>query len=125
MAKARSQPENLGEQPVQFRHRDAQRIANAVAAHEARRRDRKPSELPRASGGGGGGLTLGKVTAAWNKNTLRQVIVHDQGNALFESTSAPPAFVNGVVNKFANVEADKWVMIGEANGRWYLVSAEC
>jgi hypothetical protein len=55
---------NRGDQPVTFRHSDAQRIANAVAAHESGRRDRKSSQLPRAAGGGsGGGVTL--VTATF------------------------------------------------------------
>lgn len=80
-------------------------------------------ELPRR--GGGGGLKLGKVTAAWNKNSLRDVVVYSEGNALSEATASPADVLTGVVNKFADVAANKWVMVGKTNGRWYLISAEC
>ena len=45
---------NSGEQPVQFKLADAQRIANVVGQVEGSRRGRKGSTLPRAAGGGGG-----------------------------------------------------------------------
>lgn len=65
---------NTSEQPVQFRQRDAQRINDAVLAHESKRRGRNPSSLPRASGGGGGGGIEEVVfLGAWPKNTSKQV----------------------------------------------------
>lgn len=63
--KARDQPANRGDQPVTFRHSDAQRIANAVAAHESGRRDRKSSQLPRAAGAAGGGIVTATFLANW------------------------------------------------------------
>lgn len=80
-------------------------------------------DMPRP--GGGGGLRLGKVTAAWNKHSLRNVIVYSQGDALAEQASSPPETLEACVNKFVNVQANKWVIVGRVNGRWYLVSAEC
>lgn len=86
--KQRNQPSNRGDQPVTFRHSDAQRIANAVAAHEGGRRDRKPSQLPRAAGGGGGGSELRTATflGGWLRGTYR-VINFDGHNVAFGSTN--------------------------------------
>lgn len=70
-------------------------------------------------------MFLGKVTATWTKGTIQNVIAHDIGAALSENTQTPETVVENCVNKFADVEADKWVMVGRTNGRWYLISAEC
>jgi hypothetical protein len=67
------QPANKTEQLVQFRMRDAQRINNAVLAHESARRGRSPSKLPRAFGGGGGGIDQVFFLGAWPKDTYKQV----------------------------------------------------
>jgi len=69
------QPANKTEQLVQFRMGDAQRINNAVLAHESSRRGRSPSSLPRAAGGGGGGGGVEEVrfVGAWPKHTYKQV----------------------------------------------------
>lgn len=82
-------------------------------------------DLPRRGGGGGSSLKLGRVTAAWNKSTLASVVEYGSGTALNEEFGVPPVIIEDCVNKFANVEAGAWVLIGSANGRWYLVSAEC
>lgn len=79
----------------------------------------------RGRGGGGSSLRFGRVTAAWNKNSLRDVVVYSEGAALAEAAADPAVVLTGVVNRFADVAANKWVMVGKANGRWYLVSAEC
>lgn len=73
MAKERDKPANENEQLVQFRRRDAQRIANAVHAHETARRGRNPSRLPRAAGEGGegGAADAGLVTATFLGSWLR------------------------------------------------------
>jgi hypothetical protein len=69
-----NQSANKTEQLVQFRLRDAQRINNAVLAHESGRRGRSPSSLPRAAGsGGGGGIEEVLFTGAWPQNTYKQV----------------------------------------------------
>lgn len=70
------QSANKTEQVAQFRLRDAQRINNAVLAHESARRGRSPSKLPRAAGGGGGGgggLEEVRFAGAWPKDTYKQV----------------------------------------------------
>ena len=69
------QPANKTEQLVQFRLRDAQRINNAVLAHESARRGRMSSTLPRAAGGGGGGgIEEVRFQGAWPRNTYKQVV---------------------------------------------------
>lgn len=54
--KKKSTPANQGNQPVQFTRRDAGRVAKVVHAYEHGRRPANPSSLPRAAGGGGGGI---------------------------------------------------------------------
>lgn len=67
-------PANKTEQTVSFRLKDAQRINNAVLAHESAIRGRNPSMLPRAAGGGGGGgIEEVRFVGAWPKDTFRQV----------------------------------------------------
>lgn len=69
-----NQSANKTEQLVQFRLRDAQRINNAVLAHESGRRGRSPSSLPRAAGGGGGGgVEEVRFVGAWPQHTYKQV----------------------------------------------------
>jgi hypothetical protein len=53
------------------------------------------------------------------------VLIYSGGTALAETVSSPSVTIESAVNKFVDVAANKWVMIGRANGRWYLVSAEC
>lgn len=64
---------NSGEQLVQFRKRDAQRISDAVLAHESARRGRTPSALPRAFSGGGGAIEEVTYEGAWPEGTIKQV----------------------------------------------------
>lgn len=75
--------------------------------------------------GGGGAMRLGKVTATWNKDSLRDVVVYGDGEALAEEAASPPVVVTECVNKFSTVLADRWVIIGKMHGRWYLIAAEC
>jgi len=75
--------------------------------------------------GGGGAMRLGKVTATWNKDSLRDVVVYGGGEALAEEAASPPVVVTECVNKFVTVHADRWVIIGKMHGRWYLIAAEC
>jgi hypothetical protein len=106
---------------------DIRRVVGRVEAEPYRvngvTQDVRLQDMPRP--GGGGGLTLGKVTAAWNKNSLQSVIIYSGGTALAETVASPSVTIESAVNKFVDVAANKWVMIGRANGRWYLVSAEC
>ena len=73
-------------------------------------------------------LKLGKSLAVgeWAKGTLASVQVYDQGDPPNETTDDPVETIEDVVNKFADIDQDAWVMIGLAsNGRWYVISAEC
>ena len=64
-----------GGEGIMFRHADAQRIANAVHAHETSRRGRNPSTLPRAPGGGsGGGIRMARFVGGWPKGESKQVV---------------------------------------------------
>ena len=73
--KKAAEPANKGDRVVQFRHGDAQRIADAVHAFETSRRDHNPSTLPRAvgGGGGGGGVVDAYYYGAWNKGTIKVI----------------------------------------------------
>lgn len=117
-------PANQGDQTVQFRRSDAQRIANAVHAYETGIRQANPSRLPRAVVGGGR-LRLCKTSAAFNKGTVATLNVWEDGTPPNETQTAGVT-VADVVNKFANIASGKWVSVAlHGNGRWYVVSAEC
>jgi len=66
---------NSGEQPVQFKLADAQRIANVVGAVEGARRGRKGSTLPRAAGGGGGAIATATFAGSWLKGSYKILTV--------------------------------------------------
>lgn len=72
------------------------------------------------------GIRLAKTTTPWNKGTLADVEVYDQGTPPNEQKDTPPEVLEDCVNKFANVASGKWVMVSRLpNGRWYLIAAEC
>lgn len=108
---------NSGEQLVQFRLSDAQRISNAVTWVESHRRDRKPSWLPRAAGSSvaatDNGIYLGTFTGPWAKGGTKNVYV---GTASYS-----------VVNHFATVDlSGKCAFARIVNGGSYiLIAAEC
>ena len=114
-----------GEQGVGFRVRDAERINKAVLAYESGRRPANGSKLPRATGGGGGGMTLGRLTQAWQKNTLADVVAYDSGEPLQEVASDPPSVLAGCVNKLADGPGGRLVYLGLVNGVYHLISWEC
>jgi hypothetical protein len=66
---------NSGEQPVQFKLADAQRIANVVGQVEGGRRGRKNSTLPRAAGGGGAGIATATFSGNWLKGSEKVLSV--------------------------------------------------
>lgn len=76
-------------------------------------------------GGGGGSLRIGKTgTSAWTKGTLADIELYESGTPPNETASSET--ITGVVNKWADVPAGKWVGIQKAqNGMYYLVVAEC
>lgn len=99
------------------------KVAEMPEGERPTRIETRFEDLPRH--GGGGAMRLGKVTATWNKDSLRDVVVYGGGEALAEEAASPPVVVTECVNKFATVLADRWVIIGKMHGRWYLIAAEC
>jgi hypothetical protein len=58
------------------------------------------------------------------KGTVRDLDVYQGGTPPDESSSDEA--VPGVVNKYANIGANKWVSVAlHGNGYWYVVAAEC
>lgn len=101
----------------------ARRIGAAVRAVEQGGRDVPPVMFRQT--GDDESVRLGKTSAAWNKGTLSSVNVWESGTPPNETQTIGEVLTN-CVNKFANVAADKWVILARAqNGYWYLISAEC
>ena len=114
---------------ITFTRPAADRIANVVLIVEQGSLDGATLRFPRASESGGSSssspLLLGRTTAAWAKSTLASVVIYDAGDPLEEEFSAPPLIIESCVNKFADVEAGAFVMLGVAHGRHYMIAAEC
>ena len=113
---------------VSFTEEGARRIVNAVRAHERGNANQPPVRFNRSVGGddGGGPVRLGKTGSEWPKGTLSDIDVHEAGTPPSETANSPTETIENCVNKFANVGADKWVIVAQAgNGHWYLISAEC
>ena len=76
-------------------------------------------------GGGGGGPPnshlLAKTKYAWNKESFAYVRAWG-GVFPYEFDLGYDVYA---INRFANVAANKWVMLGNVNYTWYLVAAEC
>lgn len=110
---------------VDFTRGAAERIAAVVRQVEQGNRDgaaltfRKVFEPPSPAGET---MRLGKTSAEWLKASTQDIVIY-AGTTLSET--ATTLTISSVANKFADVEADKWVMIGRANGAWYLIAAEC
>lgn len=106
---------NSGDQLVQFRMSDAERIANVVNIVEGSRRIRKGSVLPRAAGGGGG-VVLCTFTAPWAKD----------GTAVVTSVSSTASQYTAT-NHFASLAGtgSKKCAIGLDATGWILIAAEC
>ncbi len=120
--KQRNQPSNRGDQPVTFRHSDAQRIANAVAAHEGGRRDRKSSQLPRAAGGAGGGIVTATFLANWLTN--QDKVVH-LGGAVTNTASARNELFDIVGSGGQNVRKCLLSRHPVLEGAYILVNFDC
>jgi hypothetical protein len=111
---------NPGLQPVQFTLTDAQRIATVVGQVESERRTPQASSLPRATTG----LShyLSKTYRKWLKETGETLYIY-AGQPLSEQ---PLVATNETVvawNHFGDVEADEWVILGRANGTFYLLGS--
>lgn len=73
--------------------------------------------------GGSGSVRLCKTSAAFNKGTTATLNVWEDGTPASETQTSGETLQ--VVNKFANVAADRWVLVAKAsNGAWYLAEYE-
>jgi hypothetical protein len=110
-------PANKAERVVQFRQKDAQRIASVVHTIETARKDAKTSKLPRAIGGSGGGtFATARFTGAWSKDTLKTITfladTTETVNAsnIFSTISLPSSGVTALRCAVA-LEGTTWVLI--------------
>ena len=78
---------NSGEQPVMFKHSDAQRIANVVGAVEGARRGRKNSTLSRAAGGGGGKVEIATFYGSWPRGASKSVTLTSDTTQVVTATN--------------------------------------
>jgi hypothetical protein len=77
-------------------------------------------------GSGRNSLRLCKTgSTAWSKDTIRTLDVWENGTPGSESQTTGET-VESVVNKYANLQANKFCSVAEhGNGVWYVVAAEC
>lgn len=107
---------NFGEQLVQFKLSDAERIASVVSTVEKSRRGRTPSHLPRAAGGGGGGIRLVTFTGSWPIGSSK--------NVTFDASTDTAS----VVNLFHNIGVDcgtRKAAIAKNGTAWMLLVPQC
>jgi len=110
---------------------DIRRVVERVSAEpygsEVTRIPTRLQDMRRGGGGGGGELRLAKPigTTVWPKDSVRNVVVYDQGEPLLEAFDDPPEVIVGVINKMIDVPSEAWVIVGRLGSRWYLISAEC
>ncbi|NBW09332.1 MAG: hypothetical protein EBR82_15035 [Caulobacteraceae bacterium] len=71
----------------------------------------------------GGSIRIGKTTALWSKNTLATITLYESGTPPNETAGG--GTLENCVNKFANIPANKWVMLASLNGHFYVIAAEC
>ena len=66
---------------------------------------------------------LARTTVVFAKGTAKVITVYS-GPPLAEVVGSPAETVTAY-NKFADVPANKWVMLGLMAGNWYVIAAEC
>lgn len=113
--------------PVGFSREGAQRIADAVRRVEGGVDPKRAGWHAYRSDGEGEPVRLGKTEGyAWAKGTVRDITLYERGEPPDEQQNIPAATLRDCVNKFADIEAYKWVMLAKcANDRWYVIAAEC
>lgn len=110
---------------VAFTRDSASRIAAATLAYERGNRDQSPIHF-RDTGDDGDPIRIGKTSSIWGKDSVATITLYESGSPPNETTATPAKTLEGCVNKFATVLADKWVAVARAaNGSWYLIAAEC
>lgn len=110
---------------VAFTEDAAARVAKATLAYERGNRDQSPITFRQVSDDGDP-IRIGKTTAAWDKGTLATITLYEAGTPPNETANSPAETIQDAVNKFGDVEADRWVAVARGqNGSWYLIAAEC
>lgn len=108
---------------VTFSEDGARRIVNAVRGYERGNRDQPPVMFRQP--GDDFPLRLCKTSAAFNKGTVATLNVWEAGTPPAETQTTGVTVAN-VVNKYANIGANKFVSVAlHSNGRWYVIAAEC
>ena len=75
-------------------------------------------------GESGDDLRIGKTASLWSKGTTATIALYESGTP--PSLTSSGESLEGCVNLFANVAADKWVaMLTGPRGKAFLISAEC
>jgi hypothetical protein len=117
----------MGRNRRPYMNEDAiERTAKVVKAFEGGGRDQPPIRFRQPGGDDGDPVRLGKTTAAWAKGTLADIELYEEGTPPSETANSPTETLEDCVNKFADIGADKWVIVARGgNGSWYLIAAEC
>lgn len=109
---------------VTFNESDARRIAAATRAYERGNRDQPPIKFRAAGGDDGEPVRIGKTSTEWAKGTTRTITLWETGTPPDETQGG--GTLEGCVNKFGTVGANKWVaLMRGVNGKFYLIAAEC
>ncbi len=75
--------------------------------------------------GSSGRVRLCKTSSAFNKGTVATLNVWEDGTPPNETQTSGETVVD-VINKYANIGAEKFVSVAmHGNGKWYVVAAEC
>lgn len=113
---------NSGEQPVQFKLADAERIGRVVGQVEGSRRGRKNSTLPRAAGGGQTSASVYAATymGAWPNGASKNV------SLTIGTAATTKVIVNTIGSIMPGGLRTCFVLQPQAeDGVWLLVNAEC
>ena len=101
----------------------ARRISDVVRKIEGGDRN-IPAPGIRTAFDDGDPVRIGKTTAEWAKGTTATITLWEEGSANSEEQGGGQ--LEDCVNKFADVEYDKWVSLARGPfGAWYLIAAEC
>lgn len=109
---------------VTFSESGAKRIAAATLAHERGNRDAPPVRFRQV--GDDMVVRLCKLDVAFNKGQVLPLVnVYESGTPPDETLTQGVVLPN-VVNKFANIAANKFFAVAPGgNGYYYVIAAEC
>lgn len=105
---------NHGEQPVQFKLADAERIGRVVGQVEGSRRGRKNSSLPRAAGGGGGGIYTATFGGSWLRGADKVLTV-----------LGTTALVRNITEDILYSQNSRTCFVTMIDGQYKLLNSEC